>query len=555
MHDGLAIRRQFRTKLSTNSFLYATVTIHWQEEGGLTVHSQLTTYMTLISASGVLNLYLFIRTFLKRHSYTNVVRFFLLHTAATTVYCFAAAFGLLSTSLSDIKFWTFFQYIGIAFAPPLGLLFVMDYLGMSITKRRVLGILGIPSLTLFMVATNDWHMLHYRVFELSPVLDAPFVYQEIGVWYIVHGAFIFSCMLTACLLVASRWKETAAVYRPQLAAVMFGQALPILAAFIYLLGLTPPGIDPVPMILWLSSLLYLWTIHSSRLFNLMPIAKDMIFNSINDGVLVLDHARRLLDYNEAAKSMFPSFQKSMLGMDFDQIWRKMTGIPFSQHVKKMACGEELQFDDGEDERIYQVRTSKLKMKDECWGMLLIFTDITALKQLQRKLEQLAYHDELTQIYNRRAFFEKCEADYEEARKAGVPFTVMLVDIDHFKMVNDTYGHQIGDEVLVQSVEICRDMLDESALFARYGGEEFVIALKGTDGAEGMLLAERLRSAVERHPVDAGEESVHVTFSMGVAEAKGETLRQLLNRADQALYAAKEGGRNRVYLHEEHESAR
>ncbi len=515
------------------------------------MHSQLTTYITLISMSGVLNLYLFISAFLKRHRYTHVLRFFLFHTAATTVYCFAAAFGLLSTTLSDIKFWTFFQYIGIAFAPPLGLLFVMDYLGMKITKRRCLALFVIPVITLIIVATNDWHSLHYRVFELAPIFGAPYVYQEIGLWYMVHGIFIFGCMLVAFLLGASRWKETEAVYRPQLFALIFGQFLPVLTAFLYLLGLTPSGVDPVPMVLWASSLLYLWSISSSRMFTIMPIAKDTIFNSINDGVLVLDKSRRLVEYNEAAKGMFPLLEKSMLGSDFDRLWVEMTGMSFSHHVRKVECAEEVQLTDGSSERIYQVRTPLLKLKNDYQGMLLIFTDITELKKLQHKLEQQAYYDELTQIFNRRAFFQQCELDYAVAKGAAIPFTVMLIDIDHFKMVNDKNGHLIGDEVLVRVVEICQAQLDEEALFARYGGEEFVVALKGADVWEGIALAERLRAAVEKHPIIPEAESGHVTLSIGVAEAKDETLRQLLNRADQALYLAKESGRNRVCCPQEH----
>ncbi|WP_322090975.1 histidine kinase N-terminal 7TM domain-containing protein [Cytobacillus massiliigabonensis] len=106
-------------------------------------------------------------------------------------------------------------------------------------------------------------------------------------------------MFLALLLVFFHWKETAKVYRPQLIILMCGQLVPILTAFIYLLGFTPPGIDPVPMVLWISSLLYLWSIHSSRMFTIMPIAKDAIFNSINDGVIVLDETNRLIELNQA----------------------------------------------------------------------------------------------------------------------------------------------------------------------------------------------------------------------------------------------------------------
>src|SRR5690606_35338373 len=142
----------------------------------------------------------------------------------------------------------------------LGLLYVMSYLGFKLTVRRSMLIHLIPFLTIIMGATNNWHYLHYRVFELDPNLGAPFVYHEIGIWYMVHGVYTFAIMFIAFLLLISRWKETAKIYRPQLIALMFGQLVPMVTAFLYLNGLTPAGVDPVPMVLWLSSLLYLWAI-------------------------------------------------------------------------------------------------------------------------------------------------------------------------------------------------------------------------------------------------------------------------------------------------------
>ncbi|WP_353961081.1 histidine kinase N-terminal 7TM domain-containing protein [Neobacillus sp. CF12] len=251
------------------------------------MNSELTAYITLICTSGVFNLFLLLYVIIKRHHYTNISRLFILNTAFITIYCFASAFGLMSTTLEQMKFWTIIQYVGFPFSPPVGLLFIMHYLGYEITKKRCIALLIIPFISLIMVATNDLHHLHYRVFELDANLGAPYIHLEIGIWYMIHGVFTFACMFVAFLLVLSRWKETTKVYRPQFISLLCGQLVPILTAFLYLIGLTPPGIDPVPMVLWLSSLLYLWSISSSRMFTIMPIAKDAIFNSINDGVYKL----------------------------------------------------------------------------------------------------------------------------------------------------------------------------------------------------------------------------------------------------------------------------
>ncbi|MEH7109793.1 histidine kinase N-terminal 7TM domain-containing diguanylate cyclase, partial [Bacillus sp. JJ1764] len=394
--------------------------------------SQLTAYITLICTSGVINLFLCLSVFIKRHHYSNVAKSFIIYTLCISIYCFASAFGLMSTSLEQLKFWTIIQYIGMPTSPALGLLFIMHYLGYNTAKKRYISLLLIPFISLVMVATNDLHHLHYRVFEIDHSLGAPYVHQEIGVWYLIHGIYTFACMFVAFFLVISRWKETDKVYRPQLISLMFGQLIPMVTAFIYLIGFTPKGIDPVPMVLCFSSLLYLWSINASRLFSIMPIAKDAIFNSINDGVMVLDESNRLIEFNQAGKDMFPLINKLMFGMDFHKVWLLITGSTFPFTLEAAGVNQELRLASHQSERIYKVRTSPLQPTNNSDGQLIIFSDITELKMLQIKLEHLAYYDELTQIYNRRAFFQQCEDDFILAKKVSLPFTIILFDFDHFK---------------------------------------------------------------------------------------------------------------------------
>lgn len=509
------------------------------------MNSQLTAFITLICTSGVLNIYLGLKVYLKRHLYTNIASFFMLYTGSIAIYCFASAFSLTASSLEQIKFWNILIYVGMPISAPLGLLFIMQYLGFKLSKKSIAAILFIPLMTFGMVLTNDLHQLHYKILELDPNLGAPYVRQEIGIWYIVHGLYTFASMLVAFLLVLSRWKETARTYRPQLIALMFGQFVPILTAFLYLIGYTPAGIDPVPMVLWLSSLLYLWSINSSRLFTVMPITKNAIFNSINDGVMVLDERNRIIEYNDACVRMFPPLKETVFGMKIEKVWLELTADTFPSVLKKAGATLEIPFQSS----IYQVRTSPMQHQNTN-GLLMIFSDITELKNLQVKLEQLAYYDELTQIYNRRAFFQHCEKEFAEAKSTQIPFTVILMDIDYFKKVNDTYGHPIGDQLLVHVAKGIQSQLKDEVLFARYGGEEFILAIKGRTLSEGQALANHLREWIEAHPLQIEDNHISVTASFGVSEAtkeEGETIYQLLNKADKALYMAKHKGRNQVQV--------
>lgn len=514
------------------------------------MNSQLTAFITLSCTSGVLNLYLCLYVFLQRFNYTKIAQLFIGYTALITVYCFASAFCLIATSLEAIKIWTTILYVGMATSAPIGLLFIMQYLGFKLSKKKLIGILVIPVISIVMVATNDLHHFHYRVFEIDPVLGAPYVHQEIGIWYIIHGIFTFSSMLVAFLLVLTHWKEAAKSYRQQLIALMCGQLIPIITAFIYLLGLTPQGIDPVPMVLWASSLLYLWSIHSSRLFRVMPVAKDAIFHSINDGVIVLDESFHLIEFNQACNKMFPPLTRSMFGLDFTKIWIDVTEQPIPFTLETIVKTQEFELD--LTNRTYQVRISALQHVNHGSGLLLIFTDITEVKKLQRMLEKQAFYDELTQVYNRRAFFQQCNQAYVEAKGASIPFTVVLMDIDHFKNVNDTYGHAVGDQLLIHVVKVCQGELKKGELFARYGGEEFVLALKGYTLSEGEALANQLCHSVGLQPLVTTQGPITATISCGVAEGTNveDTLYQLLNKADKELYSAKHAGRNRVHVYRE-----
>lgn len=184
-------------------------------------------------------------------------------------------------------------------------------------------------------------------------------------------------------------------------------------------------------------------------------------------------------------------------------------------------------------------------------------DITSRKHAEQQLqltlerERLAAHtDELTGLFNRRHFFAIATPLFESARRYGRPLSVAMLDLDHFKRVNDRYGHQVGDRCLVHLAAIARGHLRAADQLARYGGEEFVLLLPDTDARQALSLTERIRTEVAASTVDGEQGAIRLTLSAGIAaiDAADESLQQLIRRADLALYAAKAAGRNRSRMH-------
>ncbi|HHD75373.1 MAG TPA: GGDEF domain-containing protein [Campylobacterales bacterium] len=191
---------------------------------------------------------------------------------------------------------------------------------------------------------------------------------------------------------------------------------------------------------------------------------------------------------------------------------------------------------------YQIKVSKFKNSQE---YILNFTDISSLEREKHKLEKSADFDPLTNVYNRVKLMSIFK-DLKYASKHNEVVSLILFDIDKFKRINDTYGHNIGDKVLIELSSLVKGMLREHDILARWGGEEFVILLSDTSIEKAKVITERIRREIEKYPFETVKK---VTCSFGITELTSRDDNQVdfLERADQALYEAKEGGRNRVVV--------
>jgi diguanylate cyclase (GGDEF)-like protein len=174
---------------------------------------------------------------------------------------------------------------------------------------------------------------------------------------------------------------------------------------------------------------------------------------------------------------------------------------------------------------------------------LLRMEISERKHFEEKLRELSEIDYLTGIFNRRKLFELLESEIGKSHRYSRPLSLIMLDLDHFKLINDSHGHHVGDAVLKDMVQIVRRTLRKVDVFARYGGEEFIVVCAETSLDGALVLAEKIRSAMAAAGFPAAGQ---VTVSAGVAEYRdGDTEAGFIERADQALNAAKRQGRNQV----------
>ncbi|MDD5347240.1 MAG: GGDEF domain-containing protein [Candidatus Omnitrophica bacterium] len=191
----------------------------------------------------------------------------------------------------------------------------------------------------------------------------------------------------------------------------------------------------------------------------------------------------------------------------------------------------------------------LHQKDqETFGILFAQFQLAVKRVLlYQRVQALATTDSLTRSYSRRYWFARCAEELERSRKFGFDLACLMIDVDHFKELNDGYGHLVGDAIVAAVAKIIKDNIRSIDLLGRYGGEEFSLVLTETDVQGALYVAERIRQTVADTPIQAYDESLRVTISIGIMQLAKDTpdLAALVDSADKALYLAKETGRNRV----------
>jgi diguanylate cyclase (GGDEF)-like protein/PAS domain S-box-containing protein len=275
----------------------------------------------------------------------------------------------------------------------------------------------------------------------------------------------------------------------------------------------------------------------------------------HDAVIMLDPDGRITFWNPSAVKIFGYEEGEILGRNLyalmvssQELETFQEGIAeFQKNGTGNLAGKTVELTalrkDGAEVAI-EISLSAVRIKGN-WHAVGIARDITARKLAEHKLEQLATTDPLTGAANRRRFNEALHLEIARSRRYGVPLSLVILDIDYFKRINDNLGHPVGDQVLMQITELISGNIRETDMFARLGGEEFAILAPNCDAGCARLFAEKLRRLVESH---AFPQVGRVTCSFGAAShCNTDDEDSLFRRADEALYNAKGGGRNRVVV--------
>jgi len=313
-----------------------------------------------------------------------------------------------------------------------------------------------------------------------------------------------------------------------------------------------------------------------RSTQVVPDRVRQALDTLAEGLLVLDERARVILANRAFTELTGIVIKELTSLKADQLnWvmeehASCIVYPWQAAIESSLVQTEqmlhYRLPDG-SRRIFSVNAAPLGGDGSGRGALATFRDVTHVEEhraelenmlsllrisrdeIKRKngeLEILATQDALTGCLNRRAFFERCDAIWQDARDKHQAFAAIMVDVDHFKSVNDTYGHQVGDDVLRAVSHAIRHCFHKHGLVCRYGGEEFCVALTNFTLTDAMSLAESLRQQIAAIVFEDPAE-LKLTASIGVSELRfgAESIQEMLGQADLALYKAKSGGRNCV----------
>ncbi len=473
---------------------------------------------------------------------------------ASALYAFGYGLELAGDSVAWVLATYRIQHLAIAFSPTIVLWIAADLGGLRRTARRaILALSSVVSLaTVVVVYTGARHDLYHVAPRMDTSGPLPLITFEAGPWYIGFHLFVGLALLAANVVLLRTWLQAQAgsPRRGQAATVALASLLPWLGSLVYLSGLLPLAIDLTPITLAFTSYFIYRGVTRHGLADPSPIARDLVFERMLDPVLVLDVEGRVVDHNEAAARLVPGGQRAWRGRTPQDVLGHdlVRFTPASTPHDTVVDTEQLQI----AERTYDTRLAHLRDRGgRPLGQAVVLRDVTDHAQARTLLARLASTDELTGISNRRHFIDLAERVMERGRRDGRPTSLVIFDLDRFKLVNDTHGHQAGDALLRAIATAVAGNLRPTDLVGRYGGEEFAVCLPDTEANEALAAAERLRATVAATTITRNAKTVGVSASVGLctSEARHDTdLDTLLHHADDALYQAKRSGGNQAKAH-------
>lgn len=472
-------------------------------------------------------------------------------------------FHWLAQGPAEKAFWLDMTYLGVVSVPASMLVFIISYLGKErwLTWRRVVLLIAEPLITLTLLWTDPMHGLFYGGYRYpmqSQILEG-------GFWFWVNVTYQYAIILLVIIFTLQAvWKRSPLFHRQAL-WISVGLSFPIAANIATFLGINPlPGVDLTPISFSFTGVIISAAVIFHGLFDLIPISRDVLVETMPDGLLLLDNNMRVIDVNPAARHILKLPDERLIGLPVKYV---LSFIPGLDELFSENGPGRIELMIPEPERYIQMSSERLNHHPSgLAGQLLICRDITEQKNnelrlreqyteiaaLKESLSEQAIRDPLTGMYNRRYLYETLPREIARSERADSPMCVVILDMDNFKSINDTFGHTAGDHVLVELSRYLEKNTRQGDMVVRYGGEEFLISLSNTPADAAYLRVEGWLTHFATTIIPYGGAQIISTFSAGIAvyPEDGLTAEQLINQADSLLYQAKEAGKCRIKL--EHE---
>ncbi|MFI8480387.1 histidine kinase N-terminal 7TM domain-containing protein [Pseudomonas sp. NPDC078700] len=468
-------------------------------------------------------------------------------------------------------FWASMAWPGILLTPTFWAVFLWQYLFSNHHRlsRPVLLLLSVaPALCWILALSNPWHHLMYteQTAPFSSDYGSPVKYVH-GSAYYLAAAYGYLCMAFCFGIVLRAVLQSRGLYRRHHLAFLVLTLVPWAtnASYVFF-GVSLFGFDPTPFIFAFTLMAFAWLIIGVRLFDLLPVARNLLLEALFDPVLVVDSQLRVVEANPAALKL-SGLERGWQGRHL-QRWPVV-----GEKLHELLCqGDSYEPNQllslPQFSRYFELNIRPIERASHELGQMIYLRDVSqrhiselelaealavseqrllTISNLHELLREQALRDPLTGLYNRRYLEEFFALEIARARREEKPLSLALIDLDHFKLLNDKHGHLEGDDVLKALADNLRRNVRSSDAAFRIGGEEFLLVLPGADLEEASKRLNIICKQLAEQPLETRGGLRQVTLSAGVAcwPIQGASLDELLDIADAALYQAKRGGRNQV----------
>ena len=475
--------------------------------------------------------------------------------------------------LDDKLLWLRIMYFGVVAVPTLFLAFVLKVTHHEnwLSAWNIV-LFSIQPLAIIMLVWSDTRLM-FEALDLRTLSGLTILHIERGIGFWINTYYSYALILLAFIILGDGSLRANPFFKRQYLIILAASLIPFVAGIYTQMNYKElADLDMAPISFGISSILYAYAVFRHQFMDLLPVARGHLIESMSDGVLVLDEHGRIVDINPAMQNILSDEPASYIGQNVSVVLKQ-----WEQNTEHLLNGIETRTElkaPNRPSNYLDLRiTSLYDDSHKINGRLMVFRDVTDRKEveqdlrramdrlqtqlieigiLQSQLREQAIRDALTGLFNRRYLEETLERELARATRESYPLCVIMMDLDYFKEVNDTYGHEAGDVVLKTLAETVTKKSRHGDFVCRFGGEEFVLVMPNIGIEKARERADDLHATIDALNIPYGRFNLTTTISMGLAwyPAHGNTKEELLRAADMAMYVAKNTGRNRVIVYDE-----